>query len=612
MFFFFILFGLAVHTVCSDESLRIDYLEKLVESAIKQSKTYKIRDSNSDFFGNNAGNNEEIDYGTFDFIVVGAGSSGSVVSSRLSENEKWKILLLEAGAMDDDLSDIPYVWEVLQFSERNWGYNTVPQKHGCFGRHNNQSPYQRGKVLGGSGTINGLGFIRGNKGDYDKWATLGNPGWSYKDLLPFFKKMENFESDQLDPKYRGFAGPLNIYYQVPKDNVSFFESSARELGMKVIEDYNAAEQIGISRRQRTIKFGKRVSGATAYVRPSMNRHNFNLTINALVTKIMIDKATKTATGIRFVKDGKQYVAKASKEVIISGGSINTAQLLMLSGIGPQEELKKHKIKIIADLPVGKKSLDHFELRIYFRTNYTAKKEPFRKLLGEYLRGDGVLTSLDNGKTFTYVNTRNSSASVPNLEMTSYFNNPVDVSIPGITNYKKEVEDYFNTINPQTDLSIDMYVLHPKSTGSVKLKSCDPREFPLVDPGTLVDGDDAQVFLEGIRILDKFEKTETAKKINVTKLKVSFCDQHVEGSDDYWLCVIRNLAVHGGHISSTAKMGPKKDPFAVVDHELKVYGLHKLRVADCSIMPSTISGHTNSIAFAIGEKAADMIRKQYGY
>ncbi|XP_044761088.1 glucose dehydrogenase [FAD, quinone]-like [Coccinella septempunctata] len=606
----YVLFTLFMCFCCEEENLKLNYLEKLLKSSIEKSKSYRVRENNSDFFRSQSDDNKVIDYGTFDFIIVGAGSSGSVVATRLSEIEKWRILLLEAGDMDDDLTDIPYVWQVLQFSERNWGYNTVPQKNGCFGLENNQAPYQRGKVLGGSGTINGLGFIRGNKADYDKWALLGNPGWSYHDLLPYFKRMENFESDKLDPKYRGFAGPLNIAYQVPKDNLSFFESSGQELGLKVLEDYNGADQMGISRRQRTIQYGKRVSGATAYVRPSMNRRNFNLTLNALVTKISIDKSTKTANGVIFVKDGRKYKAGARKEVIISGGAINTPQILMLSGIGPPDELKKHKIETIVNLPVGVKALDHFELRIYFRTNYTIESEPLRKLLQEYLEGKGTLTSLDNGKTFAYINTRNPSSSVPNLEMNSYFNNPVPISIPAITNYKKETEEYVKTIDSSTDLSIDMYILHPKSTGSVKLRSNNPRDFPLVDPGTLNEEDDATVFLEGIRFLDRFEKTETARRVNATKLKITICGDHVEGTDDYWLCVIKSLVVHGGHISSTAKMGPRKDPFAVVNHELKVYGVKGLRVVDCSIMPTTISGHTNSIAFAIGEKASDMIKRSH--
>ncbi|KAK9871024.1 hypothetical protein WA026_009982 [Henosepilachna vigintioctopunctata] len=550
-------------------------------------------------------------YGTYDFIVVGAGSAGSIVASRLSEVEKWKILLLEAGNYDDDLTDIPYIYRVLQLSARNWGYFTVPQKNGLFGFKNHQSPYIMGKVLGGTGTVNGIAYLRGNRGDYDKWASLGNPGWSFDDILPYFKKMENFQSNNIDLKYRGFGGPLNVAYKEPKEDLSRLKSLTTNLGIKYIEDYNAKDQIGFSRSQKNIQCGKRVSGATAYVRPSMQRHNFNVTLKSLVTKIIIDKSTKTAKGVEFVRNGKKYRAFAKKEVVISGGAINSPQILMLSGIGPEDELKKHSIPVVKVSPVGKYLKDHYSFKVYYRSNETIPLKSFRELLKEYIQGRGMLTNLDNTLTYTFINTKNKSSSVPNLEFVLLGTTPVPNVIPQLSNYIEKIDQFNSKINEQTDYAIEVYILHPKSVGTIKLKSNDPKDFPLIDTAIFEAPEDLQLLYESTEILSEFEKTDFAKALNFTRLDFEFCNQHERDSKPYWYCAIQHLADPTYHMSSTVKMGPQQDPFAVVDNKLRVYGVKNLRVADCSVMPSTISGHNNAPAFLIGEKAADLIKADHG-
>ncbi|KAL3284586.1 hypothetical protein HHI36_018743 [Cryptolaemus montrouzieri] len=574
-----------------EQELKVNYLESLIDSAFRQTEKYEVRKDNRDFF--NHGNYTDViyEYGTFDFIVVGAGSSGSIVAARLSEVEKWNVLLLEAGDWDDDLTDIPYIYNLLQFSDRNWGYYTVPQKNGCFGWKNNKFHYVRGKVLGGSGTINGLGYVRGNKGDYDEWSALGNAGWSFDELLPFFKKMENFESEKIDRKYRGFGGPLNVAYKKPEENLFRVAISASELGFKHVQDYNAGSQLGISRQQRNIEFGRRVSGATAYVRSSIKKHNFNLTLKAFVTKIIIDESTKTANGVLFIKNGIKYRAIARKEVIISGGAINSPQLLMLSGIGPNDELKKHNIKPAAILPVGVQTKDHVLFTIFYRTNYTMPQKSFKELVREYLDGKGMLTNLGNGITY-------------------YKNTPVPRPIPSIANYIPGVDNYFRSIKENTDFHLRIYLLHPKAVGSLKLKSNNPKDFPLIDSGIFSNEEDLEVIYEAVESISGLEQTAPAKEVDAQKIPMKFCDHHEYKSKDYWYCAIRHIAFPAFHICSTVKMGPKNDPLAVVDHKLKVYGIKNLRVADCSIMPTIISGHTNAVAFVIGEKVADIIKREH--
>ncbi|KAK9871028.1 hypothetical protein WA026_009986 [Henosepilachna vigintioctopunctata] len=586
----FVLIPLVVNSCNVDSKLKVDYLEQLIDVSFKNAQYHKLRTDNSKFFKNQNTSDEVLEYGTFDFIVVGAGSAGSIVASRLSEVEKWKILLIEAGDYDDDLTKIPYIYRVLQLSERNWGYYTVSQKNGCFGSKNRQCPYITGKVLGGTGSVNGVAYVRGNSGDYDKWASLGNPGWSFENLLPYFKKMENFDTDDIDLNFRGFGGPLNVAYKEPKQDLSNLKSFSSDLKIKYLKDYNGEKQIGISRHQKNIDCGGRVSGATAYVRPSMQRHNFNLSVKSLVTKIIIDESTKTAEGVEFIRDGKKYRALAKKEVIISGGSVNSPQLLMLSGIGPEDELQKHKIPQIQILPVGKYLKDHYSFKVFYRKR--------------------MLTNLDNTLTYTFLNTKNESSTVPNLEFVLLGTTPVPKPIPQLSNYVEKIERFNEKINEQTDYSFEVYLLHPKSTGSIKLQSNDPIDFPLIDAAIFEDQEDLQLIYESTEIFKIFEQSSFARALNLSRLEFDFCDEYKRDSKPYWYCAIQYLADPVFHMSSTVKMGPRDDPFAVVDNKLRVYGVKNLRVADCSVMPSTISGHNNAAAFLIGEKAADLIKADH--
>ncbi|KAL3286141.1 hypothetical protein HHI36_000653 [Cryptolaemus montrouzieri] len=362
--------------------------------------------------------------------------------------------------------------------------------------------------------------------------------------------------------------------------------------------------------QRNIKHGRRVSGATAYVRPSSAKHNFNLTIESFVTKILIDANTKSANGVQFIKNGRLVKAKVRKEIIISGCAVNTPQLLMLSGICPGDELRKHGIPAIANLPVGRYLKDHFIFQVFYNTNMIVRTKSLPKYIAQYLRDEGILTTVGNLATFSLFHTTNSSALVPNVEIWFHLPTPVIKLIPPRTNFKADALCYIKKLDQHTNIYFTMFLLHPKSVGTLTLKSNSPRDFPLIDIGIFEDQEDMEDFYKAIQIVNTIGKTEAVQMVGAKQIKFQFCNQYAYDSKEYWYCALKHMVLPGLHISSTVEMGSKDDPFAVVDSNLCVYGVKNLRVADCSIMPTTISGHTNGPALIIGEKAADIIKKSY--
>ncbi|XP_045479896.1 glucose dehydrogenase [FAD, quinone]-like [Harmonia axyridis] len=592
----------------SNNKLKAKYLEDLVETEVKKAQTYKTRINNEDLLGTAS---KLTNYGSFDFIIVGGGSAGSVVANRLTENLNWNVLLLEAGDVNDDYSDMPFVFDASALSDRNWGYLTTPQKNGCYGRVKKQCPYPRGKILGGSGSINGLFYSRGIKADYDRWADAGNPGWSWNEVLPYFKRIENFESEHIDLKYRGFGGPVNVAYIKPETvpQRAFIEAS-KEIGIPFVQDYNAADINGASWLQHNIQKGRRVSGANNYVRPAWNRINFNITLRAFVTKILIDPKTKTAIGVEFVKDNIKYVATAKKEVILSGGSINSPQLLMLSGIGPKSELKKHGIQLIQDLPVGQFMKDHiWFLGLHFSSNYVEPLITTKELVSRYLGGVASL----HQRSVSYFNSRNWTSPIPNIELSFAPPFPTELYFPSFDNADQEIRLFDSKINKSTDWQFQLSLVHPKSSGNLKLKSSDPNDFPLIDSALFDDPEDIEDLYRAIEIALSLANTSTGRKFNLElNLNIPSCpDKYARRQPRrFWYCVLRQIALPAYHLSSTVKMGPPSDPLASVNHELKVYGVNNLRVIDVSIVPSTVTGHINAQAFLIGEKGADLIKKDH--
>ena len=552
---------------------------------------------------------------SYDYIVIGSGSAGSVVASRLSEDPESRVLLLEAGGeySENPLYHIPFKFFDLQKTSADWGYYTVPQNESLLGLKDQQSFWARGKVLGGSSILNSLLYTRGSRHDYDEWESLGCTGWSYEYVLPYFLKSEDMKIDGLkSSKYHNTGGYLAVSAGGVTPLADKYLQAGKEIGYNIV-DYNGESQEGFSESHNNVRDGVRSSTSLEFLGPAKDRENLHIGVKSFVTKINIEN--KVAKGVHLIRDGlKQYI-EAKKEIVVSAGSINSPQLLMLSGIGPRAHLEEIGVPVIADLPVGDNLQDHtiMFLMTSFNTTggFTSKNINSWLTEAQYkLFGNGILASTGIEATSFYC-----TNPAPNKPKDC----PADIQIVMYSAYlagntfnmrdgvAKEIvaEDPDNT--PGCTISVSH--LDPRSVGKLRLRSTDPYEYPLIDPQYLTDRRDIDAVIRGVRIWEKYISTPTMQNLgaNFDGVRLSFCRQHEFRSDAYWECFARHLATTVYHPSGTCKMGSVDDKTAVVDPQLRVKGVQNLRVADASIMPNIVSGNTNAPVIMIGEKAADMIR-----
>lgn len=459
-------------------------------------------------------------------------------------------------------------------------------------------------------------YARGNKEDYNKWGQ-DNMGWLYEDVLPYFKKSENVSFPNADLKYHGNTGTLSVENSRLFDSVgqAFLDANI-ELGRKIL-DYNAAEQMGFSIVQLNEKNGARDSGSKAFVKPIVNRSNLNIITDALITKLMIHQQKKEVIGVQYIRNGSLHFATARKEVILSAGSINTPQILMLSGIGPRDHLEKLNITVVQDLPVGDNLWDHLIYNYQsFAMNYTYNYPNTSTQVEEYLNGKGPLTTADFLQAIGYVNLFDGTSEVPDVEHVFHASKPSAQPYELYKNLERYTnETYEEIIKPTEGISqwtIHSLLLHPKSRGTVRLKSASPFDFPIIDPKYFSDDRDVKTIARAVEDMFRIANTHAMKQYKSTTIKVCHpaCDCSDWGSEKFWKCMIKNLANSVFHYSGTAKMGPIHDKTSVVDNHLRVHGINKLRVADCSVIPITTSGHTNAVAYMIGEKTSDLIKQTY--
>ena len=472
--------------------------------------------------------------------------------------------------------------------------------------NNSQCNMVRAKVIGGGSSINGVMYVRGNYKDYDNWAALGNRGWSYKDVLPFFKKSENSQVDG-DKGYHGIGGFWNIEYSLPLSPLyDNFVNGSLETNLTFV-DYNGRSQIGVTRLQINTKRGRRKSFGTAFLNNARKRSNLKVVTKALVTKITIDRRSKRATGVEFVTNNKKFRVRARKQVIVSAGTVNTPQLLLLSGIGPRNHLRDLKIPLVADLPVGKNLIDHVILTLIVRSNYTAPNTTLQQQVEQFLNGLGTLTTSTNVHGMSFFNTRNNSAEGPAIQFVIASPVSADASLFQRTqNYNNTIaEMYSKLIQPQNDMVWYVVLLHEKSRGRIWLQSESPIDFPNIDLNLLEKQEDVDVLSEGMEYVYRLLKTEAFKKVNAELLDVPLCDKN---SKQFLECFIRNLGGPGYHPCGTAAMGPDPRKF-VVDDKLRVHGVGNLRVVDASIFPLGISGNTNAATAMVAEKGADIIKSE---
>jgi choline dehydrogenase-like flavoprotein len=535
----------------------------------------------------------------YDYIIIGGGSAGCVLAARLSEDPAIKVALLEAGAVDSSvLIHCPAGLALLaQTGAVNWAFETTPQP-GLNGRKGYQP---RGKVLGGSSSINAMVYARGHRADYDHWGEQGNPGWRYADVLPYFKKAENNERtfEAKDAPFHGKGGPLNVMdLRSPSKYGPIFVAAGKQAGHPESKDFNGAQQHGVGMYQVTHKNGERWSAAKAYLTPNLARPNLTVITSAHTTRILTEG--KRTVGVEYRHGNETKQIKASKEVLLCAGALQSPQILMLSGIGPAAELQKHGIAVVHDLPgVGENLHDHVDvvqivnapqLKDLFGVSLSGLLQAIKGIFEWRKHRTGMLTT-NFAEAGGFIKT-SPEEPTPDLQLHFVIGKLVDHG-------RKPTFGH--------GYSCHICLMRPKSRGRVTLASSDPMAAPQIDPNFLADPDDLRRLVQGFKhmrtilsqpALAGFRGQELATTANAT-------------TDDQIEAVIRNYGDTIYHPVGTCRMGPLEGPHAnplnVVDSELRVHGMAGLRVVDASIMPRIVAGNTNAPVIMVAEKAADMIK-----
>ena len=525
----------------------------------------------------------------FDYVVVGAGTAGCVLASRLSEGRETRVALIEAGPMDrHPLIHIPAaVGAAIGRPGLNWRFTTVPQQH-LSGR---SIAIPRGHVVGGSGSINGMVYFRGHPTDFDEWAAAGNPGWSYREVLPYFLRSENNESYP-HSVYHGRGGPMNVkHIKRPNPMTPAFLAAMQAMGFQRNDDLNGANSEGYGARQGTILNGRRVSTATAYLRPASGRSNLTILTDTRASSIVIESGR--AVGIDLLRAGSTQRLGARREVIVTCGAILSPQLLMLSGIGDQEQLRTAGITVRHHLPgVGANYHDHLAVAVLMEMRNTQSYG-----ISWRAAPRGVMNLLE------YALLRTGPLASNVFEATGFVRTLPDLSRPDVQIVFQAARRNSNAFPFPLGhgFAISIVGLHPKSRGWVRLASNDPRAAPLVDPQLLSHPDDAATLLRGLKLGRDVARAPSFARYRAVEVQPGPQMADDPGLLDY----IRRAAATVHHCCGSCRMGP--DSNSVVDEQLRVHGIEALRVADASVFPSVVGGNTNAAVVMIAEKAADMIR-----
>ncbi len=527
----------------------------------------------------------------FDFVIVGAGSAGCVLANRLSAHSNYRVALVEAGGRDwNPWIHIPIgYFKTMGNPAMDWCYETSP----CPGLNGRTIPWPRGRVLGGSSSINGLLYVRGQAEDYDHWRQLGNAGWSWQDVLPYFKRSESWRGGGANGDLRGADGPLVVSEtRLRRRIVDLWIMAAVNAGYRQNPDYNGERQEGVGFFQQTADRGRRCSASVAYLRPVRRRPNLEVFTNCHAQRLRFDQGRVVGLEISG-QGGRPIEIRVRREVILSAGSIGSPQILMTSGIGEGEELRRHGIEVRVDIKgVGKNLQDHLQTRPVFRTELSTINGETGNLLKKVRIGleygmfrTGPMTmaaSLGTG----FLKTRPDLAT-PDIQ---FHIQPFSTDLPG-----KGTHEF-------SAFTASVLQLRPESSGHIRLRSADPADPPEIHPNYLATDTDCRTIVEGVRIARQIVRHDP--------LGSHVSEEHAPGpeiaddDDEALLNWVRNTATTIYHPTGTCKMG--SDELAVVDSRLRVHGVPGLRVADASIMPQIVSGNTNAPTIMIGEKAADLI------
>lgn len=550
----------------------------------------------------------------YDFIIIGGGTAGSILANRLTEISEWNVLLLEAGVEEPKVTDVPAFTSTLIGSNLFHYYLLEREEKSC---RSKPCTTKVGKVMGGSSAINCMMYIRGNREDYNKWAELGNIDWNYDEVLKYFKKSENNLDEDVvavNQHYHETGGYQSVQRVYGLDETpKIILNALQELGYNKT-DPNSEKHIGAVEYQFAVKNGVRQSTNTAFIRPiRTKRSNLVIKTESYVKRIIIDPKTKRAIGVEFVssRTGTSQVVYAKKEVIVSAGTLSSPKILMLSGIGPKEELEKHNISLIFNSSVGRNLHNHVKIEslVFSLANKTLPDLDQKvKDLENYLKSHtGPLSTVGPLSAGAFFKTKyENSKTAPDIQFAVYPKNLHD-SFIGSNIPTFEPFSYYDSF------VVCITLLTPKSRGFILLNGSDPIfGNPLIYPGYYQVESDLDIIVEGMQIAMKLADTKSFQEngYNIVNFSLPACKQFKFGTREYWRCVGMEYTTATHHFVGTCKMGPKSDSEAVVDPRLRVHGISGLRVVDASIIPVVIRGNTNAPAMMIAEKASDMIKEDW--